>query len=164
MMYILTLQEHAQIVDALENVYGKGKLCDAALAMLKAMRPVAQAAQPAQQDERAVTASVLSGMVQSLESIDKEQWGYHWRKGWNDALRQAMDYAQPAHAHAIDTSPERVEKQAGNVQVPEGWQLVPVKPTQEMLYEAQDQHIMPPRMKRLWKLLLSAAPSTKEDV
>ena len=28
--------------------------------------------------------------------------------------------AQPAHAHAIDTSPERVEKQAGDVQVP-GW-------------------------------------------
>lgn len=48
MMYILTLQEHAQIVDALENVYGKGRLCDAALAMLKAMKPVAQAAQPAQ--------------------------------------------------------------------------------------------------------------------
>ena len=47
MMYILTEQEHAQIVDAFENVYGKGKLCDAALAMLKAMKPVAQAAQPA---------------------------------------------------------------------------------------------------------------------
>ena len=26
--------------------------------------------------------------------------------------------AQPAHAHAIDTSPERVEKREGNVQVP----------------------------------------------
>ena len=57
--------------------------------------------------------------------------------------------AQTAHAHAIDTSPE-------------GWKLVPVEPTEEMLYEAQDQHIMPARMKRLWKLLLSAAPSTKE--
>lgn len=41
-----------------------------------------------------------------------------------DLIRQVESLifgdAQPAHAHAIDTSPERVEKQAGNVQVP-GW-------------------------------------------
>jgi len=36
----------------------------------------------------------------------------------NAAIRYVP--AQPAHAHAIDTSPERVEKQAGDVQVP-GW-------------------------------------------
>jgi hypothetical protein len=36
------------------------------------------------------------------------------------AIEAALQAAQPAHAHAIDTSPERVEKQAGNVQVP-GW-------------------------------------------
>lgn len=48
MMYLLTEQAHAQIVDALENVSGKGKRCDAALSMLKAMKPAAQAAQPAQ--------------------------------------------------------------------------------------------------------------------
>ena len=43
--------------------------------------------------------------------------------------------AQPAHAHAIDTSPERVEKQAVDVQVPEGWKLVPVEPTKAMWSE-----------------------------
>ena len=38
------------------------------------------------------------------------------------ALISAIDVAlaQPSHAHAIDRSPERVEKQAGDVQVP-GW-------------------------------------------
>lgn len=46
MMYILTEQEHAQIVDALENVSGKGKRCDAALSMLKAMKPAALAQVP----------------------------------------------------------------------------------------------------------------------
>lgn len=44
--------------------------------------------------ERSTPVSTLSGMFHSLEGIDTEQWGYHWRKGWNDALRQAMDYAQ----------------------------------------------------------------------
>jgi hypothetical protein len=40
MMYLLAPEQHAQIVDALESVYGKGKRCEGALAMLKAMQPV----------------------------------------------------------------------------------------------------------------------------
>ena len=52
-------------------------------------------AQPAP-GERSITAGVLSGMFLSLDGHDKAQPGYEWRKGWNDALRQAMDYAQPA--------------------------------------------------------------------
>ena len=54
-------------------------------------------------DERHVATSTLSRMFLSLEGRDQNQPGYDWRKGWNDALRQAMDYAQPAPS------------------VPEGW-------------------------------------------
>jgi len=39
MIFMMTAEQHAQIVDALESVYGKGKRCEAALAMLKAMQP-----------------------------------------------------------------------------------------------------------------------------
>ena len=47
-------------------------------------------------DERYVANSTLSRMFLSLEGRDQNQPGYDWSKGWNDALRQAMDYAQPA--------------------------------------------------------------------
>jgi hypothetical protein len=47
-------------------------------------------------DERHVATSTLSRMFLSLEGRDQSQPGYDWSKGWNDALRQAMDYAQPA--------------------------------------------------------------------
>ena len=46
--------------------------------------------------ESSITAGILSGMFLSLDGHDKAQPGYEWRKGWNDAIRQAMDYAQPA--------------------------------------------------------------------
>lgn len=52
-------------------------------------------AQPAP-SEGSITAGTLSGMFLSLDGHDKAQPGYEWRKGWNDAIRQAMDYAQPA--------------------------------------------------------------------
>jgi len=119
----------------------------------------AQAAQPAQHpDERAVTVSTLSGMFQNLEGIDKEQWGYHWRKGWNDALRQAMDYAQPA-------------------QVPDGYVLVPVEPTEAMeeaAERAESRHVIADKrltggkdpqlsFKAAYAAMLAAAPSTKEQ-
>jgi len=43
--------------------------------------------------------------------------------------------------------------------VPDGWQLVPVEPTKAMLYEIQENaHILPPRGKRVWQMLLAAAP------
>ena len=47
-------------------------------------------------DERHVATSTLSRMFLSLEGRDQNQPGYDWSNGWNDALRQAMDYAQPA--------------------------------------------------------------------
>ena len=46
--------------------------------------------------EMSITAGTLSEMFLSLDGHDKVQPGYDWRKGWNDAIRQAMDYAQPA--------------------------------------------------------------------
>jgi hypothetical protein len=50
-----------------------------------------------------VTVEQLSGMTESLEGLDKNQPGYHWRKGWNDALRKAMDYAAPPKQPASQT-------------------------------------------------------------
>lgn len=112
MMYLLTEQAHAQIVDALENVYGKGKLCDAALAMLKSMEPVAQAVQPA----------------------------HH--------IEQDLEMVQPA-------------------QVPEGWKLVPVEPTEAMcravIYDtSQDSEGDWQATIDNYRLMLAAAPSPKE--
>lgn len=52
-------------------------------------------AQPAP-TEMSITTWALSEMFLSLDGHDKAQPGYEWRKGWNDAIRQAMDYAQPA--------------------------------------------------------------------
>lgn len=44
--------------------------------------------------------------------------------------------------------------------VPDGWKLVPVEPTPEMLYAAQEfSDILPPRGKRVWGYMLSAAPA-----
>ena len=43
--------------------------------------------------------------------------------------------------------------------VPEGWKLVPVEPTDDMLYDIQEySHILPPRGKRIWAHMLNAAP------
>ena len=43
--------------------------------------------------------------------------------------------------------------------VPAGWKLVPVEPTDDMLYDIQEfSHILPPRGKRIWAHMLNAAP------
>lgn len=63
------------------------------------------AAQPAAEQEPVVPVSVLSGMVEPLEGVDSGQPGYHWRRGWNDALRRAMDYARPPAASGDSTPP-----------------------------------------------------------
>ena len=46
--------------------------------------------------EMSITTGALSEMFLSLDGHDKDQPGYEWRKGWNDAIRQAMDYAHLA--------------------------------------------------------------------
>lgn len=43
----------------------------------------------------AVSVSTLERMFESTDGIDKNQWGFHWRRGWNDAIRRAMDYSAP---------------------------------------------------------------------
>ena len=61
--------------------------------------------------------------------------------------------AQPAHAHAIDTSPE-------------GWQLVPVEPMEAMLDAGQNAQLFSASKRSahlVYQAMLSAAPSTKEQ-
>lgn len=49
---------------------------------------------------------------------------------------------------------------AVGVQAPDGWKLVPVEATLGMLYEAQENaHILPPRGKRIWEMMLAVAPN-----
>lgn len=63
-----------------------------------------------------------------------------------DSIREALE--QPQN-HVSD---------AGNM-VPAGWKLVPIEPTDDMLYDIQEfSHILPPRGKRIWAHMLDAAP------
>jgi hypothetical protein len=48
--------------------------------------------------ERSIGVNALLKMVEPLEGINREQRGYAYRQGWNAAIRQAMDYAQPHQA------------------------------------------------------------------
>lgn len=74
----------------------------------------------------------------------------------------AYEESQPPHAHAIDTPPGRVEKQAVDVQVPEGWKLVPVEPTQAMCRALFRNLIHADNEAYVIKAVMDAAPSTKE--
>lgn len=56
--------------------------------------------------EMSITTGALSEMFLSLDGYDKAQPGYEWRKGWNDAIRQAMDYAQPAPSGVFGKAPK----------------------------------------------------------
>jgi hypothetical protein len=44
-----------------------------------------------------ISSKQLSTMFQDLKGIDTNQSGYHWRVGYNAALRQAMDYSMPLY-------------------------------------------------------------------
>jgi hypothetical protein len=52
---------------------------------------------------RVISSEQLSAMFQDLKGIDTSQSGYHWRVGYNAALRQAMDYSMPSYT----TPPQR---------------------------------------------------------
>lgn len=44
--------------------------------------------------------------------------------------------------------------------IPPDWKLVPVEPTDDMLYDIQEfSHILPPRGRRIWSHMLAAAPN-----
>lgn len=49
-------------------------------------------------DDKCISVESLSKMVADIEGVDQNAPGYQFRKGWNAALRCAMDYAGPAPA------------------------------------------------------------------
>lgn len=57
--------------------------------------------------ERSVTVTVLSGMIESLNGLSSDAQGYHFKTGWNGALKQAMDCAQPAAQPPAEPWPVR---------------------------------------------------------
>lgn len=61
----------------------------------------------------AVAEPVRLPPFEGFEGKDKNQPGYHWAKGWNDALRRVMDYnpaapAQPAREPSQPLTDEQV--------------------------------------------------------
>lgn len=94
----MSKQEATRLADALDMA-----LCDRELSTLLD-RTVALLRQwPDGTPVAHVTVGQLSKMFEDLEGIDTGQPGYHWRKGWNAALRRAMDYAAPADRIEADT-------------------------------------------------------------
>ena len=84
---------------------------------------------------------------------------------------QAAQAAQPAHAHAIDTSPERVEKQAGDVQVPNYREIADCvlagledrKGVLNLDVDADIEEEIRQEVADNIRMMLYAAPSTKEQ-
>lgn len=71
-------------------------------ALLNFVKPLlaSRAAATAPAGEPTVGIHTLERMFRTTEGVEKSQPGYHHAEGWNAALRQAMDYAQPATAPA----------------------------------------------------------------
>ena len=143
-------------------------------------------AQPAP-TEMSITTGTLSEMFLSLDGHDKAQPGYDWRKGWNDAIRQAMDYAQPAPS-APDGVAEALQRLIENgavlgpgsaedallvaryrqhllacaPSVPDGYKLVPIVSTDEMDNAGADHcdgYLS--TAQAVWDAMLAAAPEAK---
>ena len=95
---------------------------------------------------------VAEHAVASIEILNAGKWTQVTALA--AALRAALE--QPKN-HVPD---------AGNM-VTAGWKLVPIEPTDDMLYDIQEfSHILPPRGKRIWAHMLAAAPqppTTKES-
>lgn len=77
----------------------------------RASLPALQQATPAQHH---VSADALARMSKRLDDVDSAQPGFQYAKGWNAALRQAMDYAHQA-------TPEPVGEPHQFPPLPEGW-------------------------------------------
>ena len=93
-----------------------------------------------------------SVVEQALEALDEIAWSNNTRRQSDRAddarivLRAALEQPQDHPEQHLDM-------------VPEGWKLVPVEPTDDMLYDIQEySHILPPRGKRIWAHMLNAAP------
>lgn len=73
--------------------------------------------------------------------------------GWVERKEVARETLRAA----LDQPQNHIEQHLG--MVPAGWKLVPVEPTDDMLYDIQEfSHILPPRGKRIWAHMLDAAP------
>ena len=106
--------------------------------------PDGSSVQTAAPIEMSITTGTLSKMFLRLDGYDKAQPGYGWRKGWNDAIRQAMDYAQPAPS------------------APDGWKLVPIVSTYDMENAGADRcdgYLI--TAQAVWDAMIAAAPEAK---
>ena len=81
----------------------RGQQIKAITAIKEALAQPEQPAPVQQKPLAVISAKQLSAMFQNLKDVDQNQSGYHWRVGWNAALRQAMDYSMPP----CTTPPER---------------------------------------------------------
>ena len=83
-----------------------------------------------------------------------------WRCG---TYAERVEWLHTMHEDAREQiaaleQPQNHVPDAGNM-VLAGWKLVPVEPTNDMLYDIQEySHILPPRGKRIWAHMLAAAP------
>lgn len=94
---------------------------------------------------------------QALEALINEG---EFRKLLEPLIEKSIDSIRAA----LERPQNHVEQHLG--MVPAGWKLVPVEPTDDMLYDIQEfSHILPPRGKRIWAHMLAAAPQppTTED-
>lgn len=72
-----------------------GKRLEAVITKLVGQAPAASA-----EMKNAVTVNQLERLFES-ENVDKHQPGYHWRKGWNAAIRRCMDISYPMYATPV---------------------------------------------------------------
>lgn len=95
----------------------------------------------------------------------------HWHEG--RGVTDAQLYTRPAEQQpvaSIDTSSGRVEKSCVNVHeqavqpaaIPEGWKLVPLKMTDEMLAAAKNKALEKGFMTLIWEAAVQAAPQQGE--
>ena len=61
---------------------------DSYRASFKATAP----ASPAEPSEKVL--ELVQRLFEDVGGLDRSSTGYHWRKGWNDALRRVMDYVR----------------------------------------------------------------------
>lgn len=98
--------------------------------------------------------SVVEQAIKLLDALS-----YDENYDYDGCFQHWTDYARPENLalqfRAALEQPD-IEIPAS---VPEGWKLVPVEPTDDMLYDIQEySHILPPRGRRIWAHMLAAAP------
>lgn len=59
---------------------------------------------PATVEQAVVSVAVLFKMLEPMGGYEIQSSGYAWKRGWNDALRTAMDYVQPTAGVTPDST------------------------------------------------------------